>query len=234
MDPSDFPIGPEPGAGLGGLAGNPWLLIAALILMALIFFMGFHWGRVRAEEKGRAALKKNLEAIYKAINDKARAAAAAPKPQVMSGAQALLNEVNKLLGPVAVIGNFGKFTDNLSDALEGKGGHDDHGHGDHGHGDHGAGAHASSEKAKAASAAAAASNIQITIGDVSQGASAHAGGHGSVHGIDISAIRKAVLEFTDYWSRPTMVDELLAAQTALVTPMPPAPPKPVSKPSSSH
>lgn len=238
MEPSDFPIGMEPAQGFGGLVANPWLWITALLLAGLIFFMGLQWGKLKAEEKAREALKKNLEAIYKAINDKARAAAAAPKPQVMSGAQALLNEINRLLGPVAALGSFGSLTGNLSNALEGKGGHDDHAHDDHGHGDHGGadhgGAHAATDKAKAASAAAAASNIHITIGDVSQGASAHAGGHGSAHGIDISAIRKAVLEFTDYWSRPTMVAELMAAQRALVTPMPHAPPKPVSKPASSH
>ncbi len=238
MEPSDFPIGAEPAQGVDGLIANPWLWITALLLACLIFYMGRQWGRLRAEEKGRIALKKNLEAIYKSINDKARAAAAAPKPQVMSGAQALLNEINDRLGPVAALGSFGGLTDKLSNALEGKGAHDDHGHDDHGHGDHGSGdhggVHAATDKAKAASAAAAASNIHITIGDVSQGASAHAGGHGSAHGIDISAIRKAVLEFTDYWSRPTMVAELMAAQQALVHPMRSSPPKPVSKPASSH
>lgn len=237
MDPSDFPIGAEPAHGLGGLAANPWTWITALLLGLLIFYLGTRWGKVKAEEKGRAALKKNLEAIHKAIKDKARTAAAAPWPQVMSGAQALLNDLEGLLKPVAELAPLGTHTNALSSQLRPDQCHGGHGHTDHGHGDHGRGgdaAHAATDEAKAASAAAAASNIHITIGDVSQGASAHAGGHGSAHGADICAIRAAVLGFTDYWSRPTMVAELMAAQKALVTPMPPAPPKPVSKPASSH
>lgn len=231
MDPSDFPIGVEPVRGADALIYNPWLWIAALLLALLIFWMGLHWGKLKAEEKREAHLREVVDRIYKAINDKARAAAAAPRHQLVTAAHALSDEIRNLIGPVVALTPFGRRAIALRDALAGRPASRDHGDDDHDSHDaadasHGEGAHASAEHAStggALAAAAGAAHVNISIGG-NAGSGGHATGHGSGHATPPDAVRAAVMDVCDYWSRTTMKAELRAAQQALLT-MPPAAPK---------
>ena len=229
MEPSDFPIGVEPAQGLDGLMANPWLWITALLLAVLIFYMGLQWGRLKAEEKRKAHLAEVIERIYKAINEKARAAAAAPRHQLVTAAHALSDEIRTLIGPVVALTPFGRRAIALRDALAGRPASREHGEDDHdGHAaadaSHGEGAHASAEHASAGgalAAAAGAAQVNISIGG-NAGSGGHSAGHG--HASPPDAVRTAVMDVCDYWSRTTMKAELRAAQQALLT-MPAAAPK---------
>ena len=73
------------------------------------------------------------------------------------------------------------------------------------------------------------SQINISIGGASS-----AGGHGHGPGHDahppapaLGAVRTAVMDICDYWSRSTMREELRAAQAALLRKPPPPPEKPI-------
>ena len=241
MEPSDFPIGVEPAQGLGGLVASPWLWITALLLAVLIFYMGLQWGRLKAEEKRKAHLAEVIERIYKAINDKARAAAAAPRHQLMSAAYALSEEIRILIGPVVALTPFGNRAVGLCNALEGRPTTRDHGDddacshdsADQANGSHGAGAHGGADHGStggAVAAAAGAAQVNISIGG-DAGSGGH--GHGRGHTTQPGAVRIAVMDVCDYWSRPTMKAELKAAQKALLR-MPPAAPKKVHGGGGGH
>ena len=243
MDPSDFPIGVEPTQGLALM--SPLVLFVLVALIVLVLGGGYFFGRRRTEEAMWSAREGACASIHKLILDRARAAAAATRPQVMAGAQALSDEIHRLLGPVAALGAFGGLADRLKAALGADAGHGDHAHGDHGshggHDDHGhggehGGGHGGGALADDHGKAPKAGGIHINIGDITRGAD-HGAGHKPAHGkpgVDIDAIRKVVLDFTDYWSRPTMVAELMAAQKALVTPASKPKSKAVPNLSSSH
>lgn len=245
MVSSEFPVGAQAASGGIGVA-DPIVLFTALAIGMIIAGAAYYFGRRATEDAMWRAREDAATSIHRAILDKARTAAAATRPQVMAAAQALLDEIDKLLGPVAAISAFGAAVSRLKGGLEGKPAPeakpaDDHGSGHgsgHGGGDHppGKDEHGHGKPGEPGEGSHPATrhspSINISIGDVS-----HGGDHGKHDhkpapgkGVDIDAIRTAVLAFTDYWSRPTMVAELRAAQRALVTPAP----KSVLKPAASH
>jgi len=222
MDSTEFQDGVSPAAGVDPMSlGNPWVLFTVIALIVLILFLGWHFGDRHGAEQERRRRDKHIDHLWKEINEKARTAAAAPRHQVIAAAQELLNQINKHIGPVVVVGALGASVNDLAHALNGEPVHDHghgHGHGDHGkgHDDHGSG-HGHGEPAVEAEAARP--GIHINIGDISHGGKpdkAHGAGHGGGHGIDINAVRKAVSAFHDYWDRAETKGELRAAQRALM------------------
>lgn len=220
---------------------NPWIWVTAILIGLLVLWLGWHFGSTRAREDDEDDLRKVVDRIYDRINDKARIAAAAPRGKVVSAAWDLHDEIRSLLGPVVDLTPFGRRANALGLALAGKstsrdhgdpepggdshgdahsGGHGD-GHGSHGGGHDGGGAH----PATANSPAGPQVNISITSaaphGDKPHGDK----GHGDAHG-GRDAVRDAVIDICDYWSRSTMKAELAAAQKALTT-------MPASKPKAS-
>ncbi|HYE41941.1 MAG TPA: hypothetical protein VEA15_00990 [Caulobacteraceae bacterium] len=230
--------------GSPGLLENPWFWLTAVAIGVMIAIFSAMGARQHLRDQLETSRKGACEGIWKAINDKARTAASAPRHQVPAAAQVLANEVTALLGPVVALAPLGGKAKALLEALDGKpakhdkhhgeGGHDKpahdsvhegHGPSEPAHGentDHGdAGAHS------AASASNSGSHIHINIGDRHHAAAAHtpAATHkpephkpaGPRDAIDVDAVRAAVLAFTDYWShRETIVGQLQAAQIALL------------------
>lgn len=213
MDSTEFQDGVSQAAGVDPMSlGNPWVLFTAIALILLILFLGWHFGDRHGAEQERRRRDKHIDHLWKEINEKARTAAAAPRHQVIAAAQELLNQINKHIGPVVVVGALGASVTNLAHALNGEPVHD------HGHGDHGAG-HDDQGHAEPAAADAVNTGVHINIGDVTVGAKpdkGHGAGHGGGHGIDINAVRKAVSAFHDYWDRAEIKAELKAAQRALM------------------
>lgn len=246
MDSSEFVDAvPVPTYGEGLPLDNPWVWVTALLLGLLILWLGWHFGSGRAEEENRQRQRQVIDAIYKAINDKARIAAAAPRGKAVSAAHDLADEIRALLGPVVDLTPFGRRAVALERALAGRPVSRDHddpepaaaNHGGSGHGAHGSGhgsGHGDSHGAHPATAhsppAAAGANINISIGG--HGAEGGHGAHGG-HAPPLDAVRTAVMDICDYWSRSTMKAELGAAQQALLKMPPPPPFKPI-KPASGH
>jgi len=221
---------------------NPWIWVTAVLIGLLILWLGGHFGAIRAREAAEDDLKSVIDRIYDRINDRARAAAAAPRGKVVSAAWDLHDEIRKLMGPVVDLTPFGRRANALALALAGKptsrdhddpepagdnhgeahsGGHDGGHGGSHGGGHGGGDAH----PATAHSPAGPQVNISITS-SASHGEKPHGDkGHGDAHGAR-DAVRDAVIDICDYWSRSTMKAELAAAQKALIT-------MPASKPKAS-
>lgn len=229
MDPSEFPTVVEQSSGF-----DPALLILGAAGAIIFLLIGWFTGRNTLVGEAESRRREACETIHRAILDRARVAAAATRPHVMSTAQALADEISLRLGPVAKLGAFGKHVKGLEEALKGPSkppapavpahavGHGD-GHApeprpDHGHGN--------------GHAVPAQVNIDVKVAHPD-----HKPHHPDKPKDDkpapvdqIDAIRAAVFNFTDHWSRAEMVSELQAAQRALLTPAP----KPVFKASGSH
>jgi hypothetical protein len=219
------------------LAEQPWFWIAVLLLGVLILWLGWHFGSTRGDEQRRADQRKIIDAIYDAINDKARIAAAAPRNKAVSAAHDLHEEIRKLLGSVVVLTPFGSRAMALKLALDGDtsththgdaeaysaepraaahGTHDAHAGASTAGGDHGHGGSEAHPATAHSPPGAVGSQINISI------AGGSGGGHG--HGgatPPLDAVRRAVMDICDYWSRSTMKDELAAAQQALLRMPPP-------------
>jgi hypothetical protein len=218
LDPAPFAYGYQPLAWI-----SPWVLLTFVLLVFLVAFLFHHFMRESEEKESRRQRDEIIDRIYKAINEKARTAAAAPRHQLVTAAHALWDEIHNLLGPIVALTPFGNRAVALRDALAGRPVHrphdDDHGdgHGGDGHGGHDDGHGAAS------GASTVASQINIAIG----GAAGSGGGHGpSGSTPSTDTVRTAVMDICDYWSRSTMKTELKAAQQALLTMPPPPPPKP--------
>lgn len=227
MESSEFVDALAPTAYDGGglLLTNPWVWITALLIGILILWLGWHFGAGRARDELAEDRARVIDAIYDRINDRARIAAAAPRNKVVSAAHDLHEEIRKLLGPVVDLTPFGRRATALARALAGSPtsrNHDDpqphadeasaaHGAGGHGPGDgHGHGGEP--HPATALSTPAPASQVNISI---SAPATTGHGGHGEAHP-PRDAVRDAVMDVCDYWSRSTMKAELAAAQKALL------------------
>lgn len=237
MESSEFidavPQAAYDGGGL--LITNPLVLATVLLLGALILWLGWHFGAVKSREDLLADREKVIDAIHERINDKARTAAAAPRNKVVAAAHDLNEEIRKLLGPVVDLTPFGRRAAALDRALAGKPTTRNHDDPEPAGEDHAAAhapappapAHGEPHPATAHSPAAAASqvNINITNPPPAHGGGGHGHGHGHGDGQpQRDAVRDAVMDICDYWSRTTMKAELLAAQRALLR-MPPPKPK---------
>jgi len=225
MESSDFAPVVESTAGAGFI--DPiWLFIAAAAAVLLVV-VGWVVGRGSLISEAEQHRRHACASIHKAILDRARAAAAATRPHVMSSATALFEEINLRLGPLASVGGtFGKDVKALSEALKGQARPPAPAAPAHAGGGHGDG-HADPKPGDKPESAPAQVNIDVNV------ANGHAGGHGKAGeaaGDQIDAIRAAVLHFTDHWAQPETERQLHALQRALLTPAP----KPVFKPSASH
>ncbi|MBX7248951.1 MAG: hypothetical protein K1X35_07920 [Caulobacteraceae bacterium] len=233
MEPGDFQDGMAPAADYAPVSlTTPWVLIVGVLLAFLILYLGYYFGRRRTEELVWRRRADACKSIHKAILDKARTAAAATRPNVMSTAQKLFDEITLRLGPVAIFGGpLGRLTKELGEALRGpvkpskpapKPVHA------------ASVEHAGATPQDAATTAGAGpTQVNITVSTAanassSAGASCSVCGHapcacgkGDAPSIDqVDAIRKAVLDFCDFWNRPHTVEEMMAAQKALLTPAP--------------
>lgn len=251
MVSSEFVEGLAPAGNDGALlVTNPWIWITALLIAALILWLGWHYGSVTSEEDLQRKRREAVDGIYDRINEKARAAASASRDSADYAARSLNKEIKELLGPVILLTPFGRRATALERALAGLPTSRDHGdpeppadEGGAGQGGHGEGhGHAPSGDghghAPAAGHPATANSPPTAMGsqiNISIGGGAPAPGHGPGHDAHppapaaaLSAVRAAVMDICDYWSRSTMKDELRAAQTALLRKPPPPPAKPGS------
>lgn len=227
--------------GAPGLLENPWFWLTAIAIGVMIAIFSALAGRQRLRDELEASRRGACEGIWKAINDKARTAASAPRHQVPGAAQTLANEITALLGPVVKLAPLGDKAGALEAALAGTprkgptGGASEQGQekpqedqsstaepvsgNEHKPTPAEAGGHATS------SASSGGSHIHINIGDRH-----HGGAHpptpprpeapkpaGPRDAIDVDSVRAAVMAFTDYWShKETIVGQLQAAQIALL------------------
>jgi hypothetical protein len=157
MDGDFQDIAPDVGGYYPLALTNPWVIVTGLLLVVLILFLGFWWGRWNSREAADDRRRHKIDRLWKDIHEKARTAAAANRTKVTAAAQELLNEIDRHLGPLIVLSALGKPTRKLKLAMAGDP-HacaDDHGcshdHGDGetgcggGHGGHGPDAHASAD-----------------------------------------------------------------------------------------
>lgn len=224
MESSEFQdLGPAAGYG-APLLSQPWLLLTAVLLAALLLYLGYYFGARLAMSNEDRRRQKRIDSLWDDINKKAKTAAGAPRHLVIAEAQNLLTAIQLHLGPALALLPVLNFANDLHGALH---------PGSHGAGHHG-GAHAAAQGAHASEspsdshaggevtssaaqsqsqAQTTASQINISIGTAPATGTAHPPGGGA--GLDIQAIRDAVFNFRTQWDRPAMRVELRAAQRAL-------------------
>ena len=226
MEPSEFPTVVEQTGGL-----DPVLLILGAAIAAIMLLIGWFTGRSTLIGEAESRRRDACRSIHQAILDRARVAAAATRPHVMSSAQALADEIAMRLGPVAKLGAFGKHVKSLDEALKGPskppapaapahaGGHGDGGHPPHPAPEPHHGVHPPHHPHAPAQVY---NDVKVAHHDPHHHKPHEPekprDDHKPVDQID--AIRAAVFNFTDHWSRAEMLGELEAAQRALLTPAP--------------
>jgi hypothetical protein len=204
------------------------VLIAALILGYLAYRAG------QRSEKGRHDGHRNKapEIIFAAVRRQIDIALIATGEKAFGPVKVLVDTIDAYLGPVlalaagpnSLIGAVGKLKSALNTTKK-KVPHD-------AHEPHGGGSSviiAGGNGSAVAAAAADGGSVQVVhparIIEIPAHGSGHGGGHGA-HGHDkevemtsierVRAVREALEHLSDVWQRPKVIDDLLAAQTALL------------------